>query len=58
MRQFYLLSFTGAFRARSLNVFSIRFSKEGMSTDIGSDVRDQRQAVSSPRTAVLEQPSA
>jgi hypothetical protein len=31
MWRFYLLSCAGAFRARSLNVFSILFSKEGTS---------------------------
>jgi cyclopropane-fatty-acyl-phospholipid synthase len=55
MWRFYLLSCAGAFRARSLHVFSILFSKEG--TAIGSGVRDQRQAASSSRTEVLE-PSA
>jgi hypothetical protein len=44
-----------AFRARSLQVFSILFSKEGAANV--SDIRDQRQAVSSSRTAVLA-PSA
>jgi cyclopropane-fatty-acyl-phospholipid synthase len=39
MWRFYLLSCAGAFRARSLHVFSILFSKEG--TAIGD--RDQRQ---------------
>ncbi|PYK53156.1 MAG: hypothetical protein DME48_12795, partial [Verrucomicrobia bacterium] len=52
MWRFYLLSCAGAFRARSLNVFSIVFSKEGSA--IGSSVRDERQAVPSSRTAVLE----
>jgi cyclopropane-fatty-acyl-phospholipid synthase len=52
MWRFYLLSCAGAFRARSLQVFSILFSKEG--TAIGSSVRDQGQVVSSSRTAVLE----
>jgi cyclopropane-fatty-acyl-phospholipid synthase len=52
MWRFYLLSCAGAFRARSLHVFSILFSKEA--TDIKSGVRDQRQAESSSRTAVLE----
>jgi cyclopropane-fatty-acyl-phospholipid synthase len=52
MWRFYLLSCAGAFRARSLQVFSILFSKEP--TAIGSVVRDQRQAASSSRTAVLE----
>src|SRR5881394_3599746 len=42
MWRFYLLSCAGAFRARSLQVFSILFSKEG--SNIGSDVRDDRQA--------------
>jgi len=42
MWRFYLLSCAGAFRARSLQVFSILFSKEG--TPIGSDVRNRRQA--------------
>jgi cyclopropane-fatty-acyl-phospholipid synthase len=55
MWRFYLLSCAGAFRARSLQVFSILFSKQA--TAIGSDLRDKRQAASSPRTAVLE-PSA
>jgi cyclopropane-fatty-acyl-phospholipid synthase len=55
MWRFYLLSCAGAFRARSLQVFSILFSKEPNA--IGSVVREQRQAASSSRTAVLE-PSA
>src|SRR5207247_6743311 len=53
--RFYLLSCAGAFRARSLQVFSILFSKED--TAIGSDVRDQSQAPPSSLAAVLE-PSA
>jgi cyclopropane-fatty-acyl-phospholipid synthase len=52
MWRFYLLSCAGAFRARSLNVFSILFSKEG--TAIGSGAHEQRQAASSLHTAVLE----
>ncbi len=52
MWRFYLLSCAGAFRARSLQVFSMLFSKE--TTPIGSSVRDQRQVASSSRTAVLE----
>jgi cyclopropane-fatty-acyl-phospholipid synthase len=55
MWRFYLLSCAGAFRARSLHVFSILFSKEVAAT--GSGVRDERQSASSSRTAVLE-PSA
>jgi cyclopropane-fatty-acyl-phospholipid synthase len=55
MWRFYLLSCAGAFRARSLHVFSILLSKEATAT--GSDVRDQRQAALSSRTAALE-PSA
>ena len=55
MWRFYLLSCAGAFRARSLQVFSILFSKEDSA--IGSGVRDQREAASSSQTAVLE-PSA
>jgi cyclopropane-fatty-acyl-phospholipid synthase len=55
MWRFYLLSCAGAFRARSLQVFSILFSKED--TTGVSEVRDQRHAASSSRTAVLE-PSA
>ena len=55
MWRFYLLSCAGAFRARSLHVFSILFSKEGAAT--GSCIRDQKQAASSSRSAVLE-PSA
>jgi cyclopropane-fatty-acyl-phospholipid synthase len=55
MWRFYLLSCAGAFRARSLQVFSILFSKESNAT--GSDVCDQRQTTSSSHTAVLE-PSA
>jgi cyclopropane-fatty-acyl-phospholipid synthase len=55
MWRFYLLSCAGAFRARSLQVFSILFSKEG--TAIASGVRDQGQAASSSHTAILE-PSA
>ena len=53
--RFYLLSCAGAFRARSLQVFSILFSKED--TAGVSAVREQRQAASSSRTSVLE-PSA
>src|SRR2546423_5673120 len=52
MWRFYLLSCAGAFRARSLQVFSILFSKEGIVN--GSEVRGQRQTASSSRTAVLE----
>jgi cyclopropane-fatty-acyl-phospholipid synthase len=52
MWRFYLLSCAGAFRARSLQVFSILFSKEA--TANVSRVRDQRQPESSSRTAVLE----
>ena len=52
MWRFYLLSCAGAFRAHSLQVFSILFSKEA--TGIGSGVRDERQTASSTRTAVLE----
>src|SRR5213592_1835799 len=55
MWRFYLLSCAGAFRARSLQVLSILFSKESNAT--GTDVRAQRQTASSSRTAVLE-PSA
>ena len=55
MWRFYLLSCAGAFRARSLQVFSILFSKEGKAIESG--VRDQRQAASSSREAILE-PSA
>jgi cyclopropane-fatty-acyl-phospholipid synthase len=52
MWRFYLLSCAGAFRARSLQVFSILFSKEA--TPIGSSVREREQPSSSARTAVLE----
>jgi hypothetical protein len=52
MWRFYLLSCAGAFRARSLQVFSILFSKEG--AGIRNDIRDQRQTASSSRTAALE----
>ena len=55
MWRFYLLSCAGAFRARSLQVCSILFSKETAATR--SDVPEQRQAASSSHTAVLE-PSA
>src|SRR2546429_7699982 len=55
MWRFYLLSCAGAFRARSLQVFSILLSKEG--NVIGNSVHDQRQTAWSSRTAVLE-PSA
>jgi cyclopropane-fatty-acyl-phospholipid synthase len=55
MWRFYLLSCAGAFRARSLQVFSILFSK-GDTAGV-SEVRDQRQPASSSRSAVLE-PSA
>src|SRR4029453_948380 len=43
MWRFYLLSCAGAFRARSLHVFSILFSKEG--TSIASWARDQNSAL-------------
>src|SRR5438477_5590131 len=56
MWRFYLLSCAGAFRARSLQVFSILFSKDG--TAIESAVREQRQTASSSRIAVLLEPSA
>lgn len=52
MWRFYLLSCAGAFRARSLNVFSILFSKKDAA--IGSGLRDQKQTASASRTAVLE----
>src|SRR5207244_12922583 len=55
MWRFYLLSCAGAFRARTLQVYSILFSKEG--APIESDFRDQREAASLWRTTVLE-PSA
>ncbi|HET9804740.1 MAG TPA: cyclopropane fatty acyl phospholipid synthase [Candidatus Acidoferrum sp.] len=55
MWRFYLLSCAGAFRARSMQVFSILFSKENTSGVSG--VRDQRYAAFSSRTAALE-PSA
>jgi cyclopropane-fatty-acyl-phospholipid synthase len=51
MWRFYLLSCAGAFRARSLQVFSILFSKEAADANHG---RDPRQAESSSSTAVLE----
>jgi cyclopropane-fatty-acyl-phospholipid synthase len=52
MWRFYLLSCAGAFRARSLQVFSILFSKEAAA--IGWSARDQKQAASSSRTTLLE----
>src|SRR5437660_10866486 len=52
MWRFYLLSCAGAFRARSLQVYSILFSKQGAAT--GNAVRDRRQAAPSSRTAVLD----
>src|ERR1044071_539912 len=52
MWRFYLLSSAGAFRARSLQVFSILFSKED--TAGVTEIRDQRHAASSSRTAVLK----
>jgi cyclopropane-fatty-acyl-phospholipid synthase len=55
MWRFYLLSCAGAFRARSPQVFSIPFSKQGIAT--ANDASDQRLAASSSRTAVPE-PSA
>jgi cyclopropane-fatty-acyl-phospholipid synthase len=55
MWRFYLLSSAGAFRARSLQVFSILFSKEATAGVSGA--RDQRQPASSSRNAALE-PSA
>ena len=51
MWRFYLLSCAGAFRARSLQVFSILFSKEDADANHG---RDQRKAASSSSTAVLK----
>jgi cyclopropane-fatty-acyl-phospholipid synthase len=51
MWRFYLLSCAGAFRARSLQVFSILLSKQD--SGIGGDTRDRKQA-SSYRTPVLE----
>jgi cyclopropane-fatty-acyl-phospholipid synthase len=51
MWRFYLLSCAGAFRARSLQVYSILFSEEDSAN--GSGVRDQRQAVSLSRSVVL-----
>jgi cyclopropane-fatty-acyl-phospholipid synthase len=48
MWRFYLLSCAGAFRARSLQVFSILFSKEG--SVIGNDVRDRTQAADDKET--------
>src|SRR5881275_1413108 len=48
MWRFYLLSCAGAFRARSLQVFSILFSKEDTATE--SEVRDERELASSRRT--------
>src|SRR5438046_9461262 len=53
LRRFYLLSCAGAFRARSLQVYSILFSKEDIATR--SDVCDQRQTASSSRRAVPEE---
>jgi cyclopropane-fatty-acyl-phospholipid synthase len=53
MWRFYLLSSAGAFRARSPQVFSILFSKEGSA--IGRDLRDQRQAACLSRSRVPEQ---
>jgi cyclopropane-fatty-acyl-phospholipid synthase len=55
MWRFYLLSSAGAFRARSLQVFSILLSKED--TAGVTEVRDQMQAASLSRTAMAE-PSA
>ena len=52
MWRFYLLSSAGAFRARSLQVFSILFSKEN--TAGVTEARYQRHAASSSRTAVLK----
>jgi cyclopropane-fatty-acyl-phospholipid synthase len=52
MWRFYLLSCAGAFRARSLNVFSILFSKEGSAIRSGASAK--RRAASSSRAAVLE----
>ena len=52
MWRFYLLSCAGAFRARSLQVYSILFSKEP--AVIGSGVRNEKQAVSLSSTAVHE----
>jgi cyclopropane-fatty-acyl-phospholipid synthase len=52
MWRFYLLSCAGAFRARSLQVFSILFSKEA--TAIGSSVRDT--AAETPPPVTFESP--
>ena len=52
MWRFYLLGCAGAFRARSLQVFSILFSK-GATAGV-NEVRNQRQAASSSLTAVVE----
>ena len=53
MWRFYLLSCAGAFRARSLQAFSILFSKEAAA--IASSIRDERQTASSSGTPLLEQ---
>jgi cyclopropane-fatty-acyl-phospholipid synthase len=45
MWRFYLLTCAGAFRARSLQMFSLLFSKENSA--VSKDVRDQKQAASS-----------
>src|SRR5437763_5990461 len=50
--RFSLTSCAGASRARSLQVYSILFVKQGAAT--GNAVRDRRQAASSSRRAVLE----
>jgi cyclopropane-fatty-acyl-phospholipid synthase len=52
MWRFYLLSCAGAFRARSLQVFSTLFSKQGARA--GNDIGDQKEFVSSFRTEIKE----
>ena len=52
MWRFYLLSCAGAFRAGSLQVFSILFSKEPAT--IGNAVRDERRTVSSSRADITQ----
>jgi len=52
MWRFYLLSCAGAFRARSLQVFSMLFSKQ--SASVGNNIGGQKEFVSSLQTEIKE----
>ena len=52
MWRFYLLSCAGAFRARSLQVFSMLFSKQR--ARVGNNIGDQQEFVSSLQTEIKE----